>query len=91
MPSKLIGFGSDIPADKCEAIWQRDPRPLVMSLEAEIDEPHMVELLAAVTTPVPERVRLPRGDNTKQDGLGVPPGRRSLTSRWSLGQFLLRL
>jgi len=55
MPSKLIGFGCDIPADKCEAIRQRDTRPLVMSLEAEIDEPHMVELLAAVTAPVPER------------------------------------
>jgi hypothetical protein len=25
-----------------------------MSLEAKIDEPHMVEFLAAVTTPVPE-------------------------------------
>jgi hypothetical protein len=55
MPSKLIDFGGDIPADKCEAIRQRDTRPLVMSLEAEIDEPHMVELLAAVTVPVPER------------------------------------
>jgi len=55
MPSKLIGFGGDIPADKCEAIRQRDTRPLVMSLEAEIDEPYIVELLAAVTAPVPER------------------------------------
>jgi hypothetical protein len=27
-----------------------------MSLEAEIHEPHMVELLAAVTAPVPEHV-----------------------------------
>jgi hypothetical protein len=55
MPSKLIGSGGDIPGDKCEAIRQRDARPLVMSLEAENNEPHMVELLAAVTAPVPER------------------------------------
>lgn len=55
MPSKMIGFGCDFPTDKCEAIRKRDPRPLVFSLEAEIDEPPLVEALAALTAPVPER------------------------------------
>jgi len=56
LPSRLIGFGGDIPADKCEAIRRRDARPLVMSLEAEADAPPMRALLAAVTAPVPEHV-----------------------------------
>jgi hypothetical protein len=53
MPSRAICFGCDIPADKCEAIRQRDPRPLIMSLEAEIDTAPVIEALSAVCAPVP--------------------------------------
>jgi hypothetical protein len=53
MPSRAICFGSDIPADKCEAIRRRDPRPLIMSLEAEIDTAPVVEALNAICAPVP--------------------------------------
>lgn len=57
MPSKAICFGADIPPDKCEAMRRRDPRPLVMSLEAEIDTPPVVEAIAALTAPIPEPLR----------------------------------
>lgn len=57
MSSRLICFGADIPAEKCEAIRRRDPRPLVMSLADEIDTPLVVEALASLCAPIPERLR----------------------------------
>lgn len=57
IPSQAICFGSDIPVEKCEAIRQRANRPLVMSLEAEIDTPPMVEALAKLSAPVPDQYR----------------------------------
>jgi hypothetical protein len=57
MPSRLICFGADIPTEKCEAIRQRDPRPLVMSLAAEIDTPPVVDALTRLCAPIPERLR----------------------------------
>jgi hypothetical protein len=54
LPSKLIGFACDIPAEKREPIRQQDPRPLVFSLKAEIDTPPVIEALAALSAPVPE-------------------------------------
>lgn len=55
LPSTLITFGGDISAEKCEAIRQRDARPMLIFLETAINEPYMHEFLAAVTAPVPEQ------------------------------------
>jgi hypothetical protein len=56
IPSKMIMFGCDIPPDKAEAMRRRETRPLMMSLEAEMSAPHLAELLAAVSAPIPARI-----------------------------------